>query len=413
MIRARTQGGRIGRGTRTLERIAARVRDESGATIVLVTIGMVAFLSAVALGVDPARAMITKQNLSRAVDAAALAGAKALRLGQGVAQQRALALAAANNVVEGQNGMSITVSFGINADGEQTVAVSATQTMPTTLMAILGPASIDVATQAVAAVPPVDMVLVLDQSGSLGSMNAFDDLQNAAKSFVANFDDNLDQVGLVSFNIRAAERFMIAQPFVSGIQTEIDAMNSVGYTNTGEGLRLAGLQMQSPVVRQRSAKVVVFFTDGRPTASRDIFSGSDRIMAVPWGASNNVSGYWDNPPSLPLDSYVGPDGCGGVPLCFGIWTEPLVRAKTLQDGIDEADVLRAAGVLVYTIALGNPNAGDPLQTPDLVYLQLLANENGVADPSQPEGKSYFAPTAAELQAVFDQVASDLLARLAS
>ena len=100
-------------------------------------------------------------------------------------------------------------------------------------------------------------------------------------------------------------------------------------------------------------------------------------------------------------------------MCFGIWTEPLLRAKTLQDGVNEADVLRAAGILVYTIALGNPNAGDPLQTPDLVYLQGLANVNGVTDPSQPQGKSYFAPTATELQAVFDQVASDLLARLAS
>jgi Flp pilus assembly protein TadG len=393
--------------------MAGRIRDESGATIVLVTISMVALLSGVALAVDPGRAVITKARLARAVDAAALAGAKSLRLGQGVAQQRALVLAAANGVVDGQNGMSVSIGFGVNADGEQTVAVSASQTMPTTLMAILGPASIDVSTQAIAAVPPVDMVLVLDQSGSLGSMGAFDDLQNASKSFVANFDDNLDQVGLVSFNIRGADRFLIGQPFVSTIQTEIDGMNSVGYTNTGEGLRLAGLQMQSGVVRQRSAKVVVFFTDGRPTASRDIFSGSDRIMAVPWATSTNVAGYWDNPLSLPLDSYVGPDGCGGVPVCFSIWTEPLVRAKTLQDGIDQADVLRAAGILVYTIALGNPGAADPLQTPDLVYLESLANVNGITNPNQPQGKSYFAPTAAELQAVFDQVASDLLARLAS
>ena len=393
--------------------LARRIKDESGATIVLVTISMVALLSGVAMAVDPGRAVVTKARLSRAVDAAALAGAKSMRLGQSVALQRATALAAANGVVDGQDGISLSIGFGTNADGEQTVAVSATQTMPTTLMAILGPPSIDVGTQAVAAVPPVDMVLVLDQSGSLGSMNAFDDLQDAAKSFVANFDDNLDQVGLVSFNIRGADRFMINNPFTSAIQTEIDGMNSVGYTNTGEGLRLAGLQMQSGVVRQRSAKVVIFFTDGRPTASRDMFSGSDRIMAVPWATSNNVSGYWDNPMSLPLDSYVGPDGCGGVTLCFGIWTEPLLRAKTLQDGVNEADVLRAAGILVYTIALGNPNAGDPLQTPDLVYLQGLANVNGVTDPSQPQGKSYFAPTAAELQAVFDQVASDLLARLAS
>jgi hypothetical protein len=37
---------------------------------------------------------------------------------------------------------------------------------------------------------------------------------------------------------------------------------------------------------------------------------------------------------------------------------------------------------------------------------------GVADGNQPHGRSYFAPSASELQGVFDQVARDLLVRLA-
>ena len=57
----------------------------------------------------------------------------------------------------------------------------------------------------------------------------------------------------------------------------------LGYTNTGEGLRLAHVQFQSGVVRDRSAKVVVFFTDGRPTAYRGVegpvWDKSDRILA--------------------------------------------------------------------------------------------------------------------------------------
>jgi len=124
-----------------------------------------------------------------------------------------------------------------------------------------------------------------------------------------------------------------------------------------------------------------------------------------------VAGYWNDPMSLPLDSYVGPHGCRRVATCFGIWNEALLRAKTQQDGIDQAYALRASGTLVYTIALGNPAATDPLQTPDLDYLKLLANENGIANGGQPQGKSYFAPSVAELQTVFDQVASDLLSRL--
>ncbi len=407
-----TTTGRRSIVTRMRETVQRYTVDERGATIALVAVGMVVFIAGAAMAIDPARAYVTKAQLARAVDAAALAGARTLRLGQAEAQKRALALAAANNVVDGQGGIAVSVGFGTNANGEQTVAVSATQTMPTLLMRMLGPTDIDIASQAVAAVPPVDMVLVLDQSGSLGSMNAFDDLQRAAKSFVANFDDNLDQVGLVSFNVRAADRFMIDYSFTSPIHNQIDNMNSVGYTNTGEGLRLAHVQMQSPAVRQRSAKVVVFFTDGRPTASRDIFNGQDRVMAVPWGGSSRIVGYWDDPGRLPLDRSTSVDGCNNVTTCFGVWTEPILRAKTLQDGVDHADAIRADGIYIYTIALGNPAATDPLQTPDLAYLQGLANEDGMTDGSQPQGKSYFAPSAAQLQAVFDQLAADLLARLA-
>lgn len=44
---------------------------------------------------------------------------------------------------------------------------------------------------------------------------------------------------------------------------------------------------------------------------------------------------------------------------------------------------------------------------------LAANEGGVADGSQPRGRSYFAPSEAELEAVFNKVAQDLLVRLAN
>ena len=78
----------------------------------------------------------------------------------------------------------------------------------------------------------------------------------------------------------------------------------------------------------------------------------------------------------------------------------------------EADALRSRGIYVYSIGLGNPNASDPLLVPDMDYLRLLANQDGIADADQPRGNAYFAPTAADLDAVFSQVAADLLVRLA-
>lgn len=386
--------------------IPRMIRNDRGAVLALVAVSMVVLLGIGGLALDSARGYLTKARLARAVDAAVLAGARSLRLGEDVARQRAIDIA----VLNGANGDDLDVIFGVNAEGEQTVRVDAHLVMPTRLMRVLGVETMDVNSAAIAAVPPVDLVLVLDQSGSLKTADAFDDLQDAARLFVDYFDDGFDQLGLVSFNLRANERFSIAGAFSATIKYEIDQMTAFSYTNVGEGLRLAQEQITGPAVRQRSAKVVVFFTDGRPTAFRGDLNGQDRILAIPQTGSN-IAGFWDNPDQLPSNSSTSNDGCSGWSSCFG-WTEPVARAHARQLGLDRASEMRNAGIFVYSIGLGNPLLSDPLWQPDMDYLRQIANEDGISDASQPRGKSYFAPSANELRSVFEQVANDLLVRLA-
>ena len=81
-------------------------------------------------------------------------------------------------------------------------------------------------------------------------------------------------------------------------------------------------------------------------------------------------------------------------------------------GRQMASQIRGEGVLVYTIGLGNTAYSDPAFQPNQAFLQELANVDGMTDSSQPAGKSYYAPSAAQLRSVFDQVATDLLVRLA-
>ncbi len=392
--------------------IHSRFANSRGSVLALVAICLVVLLGIGGLALDSARGYLVKARLARAVDAGVLAGARAVRQGEDVARQRALDLAQVNGAVSSSWPSSLDVTFGVNAAGEQTVRMDGTQRMPTLLMRVLGIDSMVVRSAAVAAVPPVDLVLVLDQSGSLGDLGAFDDLQDASKRFVSYFDDRLDQLALVSFQLRGTDRFALSGSFTAGIHTAIDGMRSAGDTNMGEGLRLGMVQITGPAVRQRSAKVVVFFTDGRATSFRGKIAGQDRMLAVSRKTSTTVRGYFDDPDSLPTDHVAHPDGCAGVTMCFGQWTEPTVRAKARDMGLEAAEALRNAGILVYSIGLGDPGAKDPLEVPDLDYLKLIANEDGVADPHQPHGKSYFAPSAMELQAVFDLVASDLLVRLA-
>ncbi len=400
-------------------RVARRLRSERGSVMVMVTGGLVILLGIAGLTLDSGRAFLVKSQLSRAVDAGVLAGARALRAGRLTARNQALAVVRANGVEAGKGATSVHVHFGVNADGENTVTVTARSPMPTTLMRLLGREVVDIASTATAAVPPVDLVLVLDQSGSLRTAAAWDDLQRAARGFVTHFSETMDQFGLVSFHTRAAVRFPLQNHFRLETQRIIQDMRSLGWTNTAEGLELAHQQITSQRARARAVKVVVFFTDGRPTAFRGTIGGEDRILAVAAYSENVVRGYFDDPDQISMDRWDRPaaDACQNVVNCEE-WTEGgppphnrRGREIARQLGLEVADRIRADGVYVYTIALGNPLASSELARPDLDYLSRLANEHGSVNPDQPRGRMYFAPTPEDLDAVFNRVASDLVIRL--
>jgi Flp pilus assembly protein TadG len=382
------------------------IGNERGTVLAFVAVSLVGLLGMAGLALDSGRAYVARAELARAVDAAALGGAAALRQSQADAEQRIIALARANGV----DPALLNYSFGVNAEGENTVSVSASEVVPTTFMRVLGRDQVDVVAAAEATVPPLDLVLVLDQSGSIAREGAWDDLQNAAKDFIDNFSESIDQVGLVSFQVRAGQHVPLSQPFRSNIRAAIDGMTSVGDTNTGEGLRVGKETLDTGPTRNRSVRVVVFFTDGRPTAFRGIVDGEDRAVAVSTRITGKVRGYFDDPDTLPLDALARADGCSWVSSCFGM-TEDTVRTRGRANGRQHADRIRSDDIYLFTIGLGNPNNPDPILTPDMDYLRELANEDGITDPSQPKGSAYFAPTAAELDDVFQAVAQDILVRL--
>jgi Flp pilus assembly protein TadG len=383
--------------------------DERGAVLAFTAITMVVLLGFVGMALDGARGYVTRSRLSRAVDAAALAGAKSLRQGQQAADASARSLAAANGVTPAQ-GVNLSISFSQNSVGENTVRVTATRTIPTLFMRVLGQSSLTVVSQAEAAVPPVDLVLVLDQSGSLAAVGAFDELQEAAKNFVDEFSEQIDQVGLISFQVRAADHFLIDKPFKLAIHSKINQMNSAGDTNSLEGLRYGYNQLQRPNLRPKSVKLLVFFTDGRPTAFRGTLGGQDRAMAVSTTQTGRVRGYFDNPDALPMNQTATPNGCNGASSCFGM-NENAVRNRSRTDALAMARTIRQDGFLIYSIGLGNPALSNPLLVPDMNFLREVANEGGVSSPSEPQGKAYFAPSAADLDAVFQELAQSILVRL--
>jgi Mg-chelatase subunit ChlD len=125
---------------------------------------------------------------------------------------------------------------------------------------------------------PVDVVLVVDRSGSMRSLGVnppqpLTDVKNAAISFVNELSPN-DQGALVSFateatnpiNFSLSSNFEKLKEAVNGIDI---FSNGIQQTNIGDGLLKAREELNSPRHKGDSSKVMVVLTDGVATHPQD------------------------------------------------------------------------------------------------------------------------------------------------
>lgn len=122
---------------------------------------------------------------------------------------------------------------------------------------------------------PVDIVLILDRSGSMtGSPLA--NLKSGAKTFIDIIDESTDgtqdgqigggsRIGIVSFASLATQDTQLITS-VSDLKAAVDALVSGGETNHADAFTKA-LDLFDPT--STNAKVMVMFTDGQTTAGSD------------------------------------------------------------------------------------------------------------------------------------------------
>ncbi|MEQ9330339.1 pilus assembly protein TadG-related protein [Thalassobaculum sp.] len=162
--------------------ITSLLTDTRGNAALLTAFGMVAMLGFVGLAVDGFTALLLKDRLQDASDAAAFAGAKVMIQGDPAVDGRRLFDA---NFGTGYIGASVTgVSIAVGAD--DTVRVDAAAEFPTQFMHFLGQSTLTVHAHSgvLRTNRSAEIALVMDNTGSMRSGSKIDAMKAAARDLV-------------------------------------------------------------------------------------------------------------------------------------------------------------------------------------------------------------------------------------
>lgn len=216
--------------------------DRSGAVMLVFSIMLVPLLLGVGLAMDYSRALKTRQNLAQALDSAALAVGSWADLSEAEVTQKAQAYFDAN-----YSSSSLGTPSALNVvvlDGK--ITISATSTVDTTFMQLAGVNQMSVAalTEVTLNEKKIELVMVLDNTGSMGWSGKLGALKTASNSLLDVLipDDGSGdvQIGLVPF---AAAVNIGADKLGSG-WIDVSAQSSVAAEDFSPGTNVLGLYGQ-------------------------------------------------------------------------------------------------------------------------------------------------------------------------
>src|SRR5437867_29565 len=177
---------------------------QDGFALIYMAATLTVLLLFTGIAVDSGRSYVVKAQLTKAVDGAALAAARALNSGdpRGAATRVFKAnfpseyfgtVAGDPTTAPGFFSSSVDAATGIN-----TVTVTATAVLPTTFMQLGGIYNVNVSSTGEATRRMVDLSLVIDVSSSIGVRWLA--VRDAARAFIDSFDARNDRLSLIFFS---------------------------------------------------------------------------------------------------------------------------------------------------------------------------------------------------------------------
>lgn len=249
-----------------------------GIAVLVFALMMVIIIPMIGLAIDCSILFVTKARLQGAVDGAVLAGARALARGSDGSTQTSAAQTAAAayvrlNFPSGyfmSSNLSVpTPTIDLSTAYQRKITVTATVDSPALFQRFLGLNSTVIKASAQAVRRDVNVMMVVDRSGSLQTSGSCGAVRSAAANFVSYFANARDNVGLITFASSSWRDFPIANTFNSASPNITSIINGVvcaGGTNSGQALwqaysDLVGLNQPGAL------NVILFFTDGQPTGT--------------------------------------------------------------------------------------------------------------------------------------------------
>ena len=450
--------------------------NQKGAYAVIFALVLLVLLGFVALGIEAGRWYLVRAELSKSVDAAALAGANSISSPNAdqLAEDFGRENFHASYLGTPGSGTAGEVQFQAGRIGINRIGVVGNVNATPILAQLFGVTTIPVQALGIAQKNKVEIMMVLDRSGSMGQpiskMNALKqaavgNCSNAQTAgFVCYFQETQteDRIGLVSFASTARVDLALGYDFVAPITTAANAMNPIGATNMAQALSLAGgpqgLPDQSGLpANQRLQQFVVFFTDGRPTAFQDSFlyrgNAFNAVATVPGNCpippsasypnvypnlySTTAEGVAVNPPLHPYPAGNGSttQTCrsslqGNNFFQTTMWnrftvvapTTPYTLGQCVNDSVLGRYVCEQARQMAFNSAQVLKGRGVMIYTIGLgsdvddEFLKRLSSDCPHWQNSWPacnanSGFAYIAPTPAQLQAIFNRIARDIKLRL--
>jgi Flp pilus assembly protein TadG len=290
-------------------RIRAIGKRQEGVALIYIAVTLTTLLLFSGLAVDGGRGYVVKAQLSKAVDGAALAAARNLNSGDPAGeaarifkQNFPLGFMGTTSLTDPTTDPNFYHLTTDAASGVNTVTINASATLPTSFMKLGNINTMTVNSMGEATRRMVDLSLVVDVSGSIGSQWAT--VADATEQFIDSFDAAHDRMSLTLFSTGAEVRY--AMPSSRGFSKSamIAAVPSSlpgGSTLMAEGLYRGWDQLRTVSPGQQSGlRIIVLFTDGATNGVPGNWGGTGgaaravRTADFPWRNDPDAQ-TWDCP----------------------------------------------------------------------------------------------------------------------